>query len=264
MTIEVNNETATRPRRARSLRPVPIRARRDAHSSAGGAVRCCSSIPRPWRSCTCSGWMNPGPPMSSRSRWTSCGRHRRTRIRPRGCSETSCCARRRCTSKRGTRVTRSRTSCGCSRRTASCTCSDTTTATRSGEGDVRAAGAAARRLAGRQEDRPVISGDAWMLVGAGVLVVLAGVLAMADAALAAFSRASRRQPRDRRPARSAAASRLVEDPRAGAQCGAAPAAWRARSARVVLVAVVCLDVFTTGLAGGVGRGRRRWWSCRSS
>ncbi|HEX2362519.1 MAG TPA: CNNM domain-containing protein, partial [Jiangellaceae bacterium] len=34
-----------------------------------------------------------------------------------------------------------------------------------------------------------MSGEAWMLVGAGVLVVLAGVLAMADAALTSFSKA---------------------------------------------------------------------------
>ncbi|MET0711309.1 MAG: CNNM domain-containing protein, partial [Jiangellaceae bacterium] len=57
-----------------------------------------------------------------------------------------------------------------------------------------------------------MSGAAWMLVGAGVLVVLAGVLAMADAALAAFSRARADSlvTAGRRGARRL--RRLVEDP----------------------------------------------------
>ena len=82
VTIEVNNETATdldEKDLSDLCRFVLDRMR--IHPQAELAVL--SSIPRPWRSCTCSGWMNPGPPTSSRSRWTSCGRHRRTRIRPR-------------------------------------------------------------------------------------------------------------------------------------------------------------------------------------
>jgi CBS domain containing-hemolysin-like protein len=87
-----------------------------------------------------------------------------------------------------------------------------------------------------------MSGTAWMLVGAGLLVVLAGVLAMADAALAAFSkaRADSLVTAGRRGATRV--RRLVEDPapvlntvlllRLGAEISA-----------VVLVAAVCVGAF---------------------
>jgi magnesium and cobalt exporter, CNNM family len=89
-----------------------------------------------------------------------------------------------------------------------------------------------------------MSGAAWMLVGAGVLVVLAGVLAMADAALAAFSRARADSlvTAGRRGARRL--RRLVEDP-APALNTALLLRLGAEIAAVVLVAVVCLDTFTT-------------------
>ena len=90
----------------------------------------------------------------------------------------------------------------------------------------------------------MMSGAAWMLVGAGVLVVLAGVLAMADAALAAFSRARADSlvTAGRRGARRL--RRLVEDP-APALNTALLLRLGAEIAAVVLVAVVCLDTFTT-------------------
>ena len=98
--------------------------------------------------------------------------------------------------------------------------------------------------AGRKS-RPVMSGAAWMLVGAGVLVVLAGVLAMADAALADVLESSGRRPRDR----TAGAERdgFVGWSRTPLRRSTPPCccALRAEIAAVVLVAVVCLDTFTT-------------------
>jgi CBS domain containing-hemolysin-like protein len=89
-----------------------------------------------------------------------------------------------------------------------------------------------------------MSGEVWMLVGAGVLVVLAGVLAMADAALASFSkaRADSLVMAGRRGARRV--RRLVDDP-APALNTALLLRLAAEISAVVLVAEVCLDTFTT-------------------
>ncbi|HET6920566.1 MAG TPA: CNNM domain-containing protein, partial [Jiangellaceae bacterium] len=89
-----------------------------------------------------------------------------------------------------------------------------------------------------------MSGDAWMLVGAGILVVVAGVLAMADAALTSFSkaRADALVAAGRRGARRV--RRLVEDP-APALNTALLLRLGAEITAVVLVAAVCLGGFTS-------------------
>ena len=88
-----------------------------------------------------------------------------------------------------------------------------------------------------------MSGDAWMLVGAGILVVLAGVLAMADAALTSFSkaRADGLVSAGRRGARRV--RRLVDDP-APALNTALLLRLTAEISAVVLVAAVCLGAFS--------------------
>ena len=69
-------------------------------------------------------------------------------------------------------------------------------------GDVRPAGPAARRVAGRST-RTMTSADVWLVVAAAALVVLAGLFSAADAALSSASRAR--------------ADELLADGRAGAR-----------------------------------------------
>src|SRR5512133_1916366 len=124
-----------------------------------------------------------------------------SRARRRGCSVTSCCARRSPPARRGRRCTRWPTSWSCCAPTASCTCSDSITPTRTSvprcsgcrTGSWVTGGPSTRRAgtAGRTTN----PGDAmaWLVAAALVLVLLAGLCVATEVAIIRISRAGARE-----------------------------------------------------------------------
>src|SRR5262249_1867558 len=123
-----------------------------------------------------------------------------SRGRRRGCSATSCCARRSPPSRRGRRGTRWPTSWRCCAPTASCTCSDSITPTRTSRPGCPgcrpgcwAPGGPSGRRAGSAWRR-TNPGDAmaWLVAAALVLVLLAGLCVATEVAFIRIARAGGR------------------------------------------------------------------------
>src|SRR6266566_1788395 len=119
-----------------------------------------------------------------------------SRARRRGCSVTSCCARRSPPSRRGKRSTRWPMSWRCCAPTGSCTCSDSITPTRTSvprcsgcRTGCWAPGGPSRRRAGSAR-RTTNPGDAmaWLVAAALVLVLLAGLCVATEVAFIRVSR----------------------------------------------------------------------------
>ena len=264
MSIEVNDESGEDVDAERARRAGPVRARPAAGPPAGRAVGARGRRRRPWRRCTSSGWTSRARPTCCRSRWTSCARAPTTDdpepgllgdvvLCPAVAAQQAAAAGH--SHGRGARpALHARHPAPARLRPRRA---------RRGARDVRPAARAARATGDERAARDARRDTAtWLLVLAGLLVVVGGLFAGAEAALSRVSRVAAEEL-ERQGRRGAARLQQVARRPGPLSQPATLLRVAAELVATVLVTVASLDRFDRP-------GRRcsspasRWWSCPTS